>query len=379
MRRGLRALAAAAREHDLGLVVDVVPNHMALVAPESATPRCGTCCATAATPPTRTGSTSTGSPAAAGSACRCCGSRSPRRSRPGDLVLDELDGQPVHPLLRARLPGRARHRGRRRRRGAGPPALPAGQLARARRDAQLPPLLRGRLADRRPGRAARRLRGHPPGAARPQPRRHHRRLPHRPPRRPGRPRGLPQPAARGHPPRHAIWVEKILEGDERLPAWACDGTTGYDAMQAVRRARRPGHRAGPDRTPGRQAGGAARRRARPSTRPSGRSIDESLGPEVGGCIRRAREALPDPDPERLREAVVELLVACEVYRAYVRPDERLSAAGAQADRGRVRRRGGGPARPRARARAAGAPGAGRGRATRPPWTSRSACSRPGDR
>ena len=33
---GLRALAAAAREHDLGLVVDVVPNHMALVAPESA-------------------------------------------------------------------------------------------------------------------------------------------------------------------------------------------------------------------------------------------------------------------------------------------------------------------------------------------------------
>jgi (1->4)-alpha-D-glucan 1-alpha-D-glucosylmutase len=33
---GLRSLATTAREHGLGLVVDVVPNHMALVAPEDA-------------------------------------------------------------------------------------------------------------------------------------------------------------------------------------------------------------------------------------------------------------------------------------------------------------------------------------------------------
>src|SRR5690606_6535417 len=27
-----------------------------------------------------------------------------------------------------------------------------------------------------------------------------------------------------------VWVEKILEGTERLPgSWACEGTTGYDA------------------------------------------------------------------------------------------------------------------------------------------------------
>ena len=32
----------------------------------------------------------------------------------------------------------------------------------------------------------------------------------------------------------AIWVEKILEGEERLPtAWQCEGTTGYDALRAI--------------------------------------------------------------------------------------------------------------------------------------------------
>ena len=33
-----------------------------------------------------------------------------------------------------------------------------------------------------------------------------------------------------------VLVEKILEGDETLPAsWACAGTTGYDALAAVDR------------------------------------------------------------------------------------------------------------------------------------------------
>lgn len=33
-----------------------------------------------------------------------------------------------------------------------------------------------------------------------------------------------------------IWVEKILEGDERLPVWPVAGTTGYDALAVVDRA-----------------------------------------------------------------------------------------------------------------------------------------------
>ncbi|GAA0432111.1 (1-_4)-alpha-D-glucan 1-alpha-D-glucosylmutase [Leifsonia naganoensis] len=32
-----------------------------------------------------------------------------------------------------------------------------------------------------------------------------------------------------------IWVEKILEGDERMPDWPVDGTTGYDALGLVDR------------------------------------------------------------------------------------------------------------------------------------------------
>src|SRR5690606_715407 len=32
-----------------------------------------------------------------------------------------------------------------------------------------------------------------------------------------------------------IVVEKILEGDERLASWPVDGTTGYDAGEAVAR------------------------------------------------------------------------------------------------------------------------------------------------
>ena len=30
-----------------------------------------------------------------------------------------------------------------------------------------------------------------------------------------------------------IWVEKILEGHERLPEWAAAGTTGYDALREI--------------------------------------------------------------------------------------------------------------------------------------------------
>lgn len=32
-----------------------------------------------------------------------------------------------------------------------------------------------------------------------------------------------------------IWVEKILEGDERMPDWPVDGTTGYDALALIDR------------------------------------------------------------------------------------------------------------------------------------------------
>lgn len=121
-----------------------------------------------------------------------------------------------------------------------------------------------------------------------------------------------------------IVVEKILESTESLPAdWPCDGTTGYDAARAIAEAlvdpaaeevlTREWVAAGGDATLA-DAVDAAKRQV----------VDQALTPEVERLVRRAREVLPEHDPERLRQAVVELLVAGEVYRAYVRPDERLS-------------------------------------------------------
>lgn len=121
-----------------------------------------------------------------------------------------------------------------------------------------------------------------------------------------------------------VVVEKILEGAEELPTtWACDGTTGYDALRALSGAlvdpadaevlTREWAAAGGDATLA-DAVQAAKRQV----------VAQSLTPEVERLVRRAREALPDDDPQRLRDAIVELLIAGEVYRAYVRPDERMS-------------------------------------------------------
>jgi (1->4)-alpha-D-glucan 1-alpha-D-glucosylmutase len=120
-------------------------------------------------------------------------------------------------------------------------------------------------------------------------------------------------------PGTAIWVEKILEGDEVLPDWACDGTTGYDAAKAISAALVDGATAPALQYAWEGTGGepSLERVVEASKR---LVVDEVLLAERHRLVRRAREALADVDPDRLEEAVVELLVACRVYRAYVRPD-----------------------------------------------------------
>ncbi len=122
-----------------------------------------------------------------------------------------------------------------------------------------------------------------------------------------------------------VVVEKILEGDEQLPTdWVCAGTTGYDAMLRI-----GGLFVDPD--------GAA-----PLTSLSddllGRTQDldaivveakhfvaEQLeGAEVNRLLRVLTQVLPDEDPDRLRRVVVALLVGMERYRAYVVPGEAMS-------------------------------------------------------
>jgi len=121
-------------------------------------------------------------------------------------------------------------------------------------------------------------------------------------------------------PGTAIWVEKILEGDEVLPAWPCDGTTGYDAIKAVSAALAD-RAAAPILTETWEATGGDPSLDHVLASSKRLVVEEVLVPERRRLVRRAQEMLPDADPGRLAEAVVELLVGCTVYRAYVRPGE----------------------------------------------------------
>ncbi|WP_022925950.1 malto-oligosyltrehalose synthase [Serinicoccus marinus] len=116
-----------------------------------------------------------------------------------------------------------------------------------------------------------------------------------------------------------IWVEKILEGDERLPAgWQCTGTTGYDANAALSAAL-----VDPTTTEvvsrAWEATGGEPDVHVEIERCKRLAATELLRPEMARLLRRATEALPGHDPQRLREALLELLVSVHVYRAYVRP------------------------------------------------------------
>src|SRR5215831_16084320 len=131
------------------------------------------------------------------------------------------------------------------------------------------------------------------------------------------------------------WVvtEKILSGDEKLPAdWACAGTTGYDTLAAAAGLFVDPAGAGPlteeyQRLTGGPAefapvAGAAKR-------------EEAGGPLTAEVSRLARllaragdPALDGLGPGDLRTVLVELLAAFPVYRAYVVPGEPAAPAAA---------------------------------------------------
>lgn len=122
-----------------------------------------------------------------------------------------------------------------------------------------------------------------------------------------------------------VWIEKILEPGETLPrGWKCAGTTGYDALRVVQSALADPDAAATLHSTWAATGGdpdyahtvdVAKRHV----------IDQSLQPEVRRLTRRAVDVLPTLDPDRLRAAIVEFLVAGPVYRAYVRPGHRTSS------------------------------------------------------
>ncbi|GAA3836221.1 malto-oligosyltrehalose synthase [Sphaerisporangium flaviroseum] len=115
--------------------------------------------------------------------------------------------------------------------------------------------------------------------------------------------------------RAPVWTvaEKILIDDERLPAdWQCDGTTGYDALNMVTRLFVDPAGAAP------LIDTFVRQTAFPADYDVVRyeAKKQVLTQFFGGEVERLTREVPE-----LREAMVELLAAMTVYRAYAVPGE----------------------------------------------------------
>lgn len=109
-----------------------------------------------------------------------------------------------------------------------------------------------------------------------------------------------------------VLVEKILEHGEDLPAWwETDGTTGYDALGQIERVLiDPEGRAALDALDAQVGGGPAYADV---VHDAKRGVaDGALTPEIRRLARALPEAVPDAE-----DALAELLTAYPVYRSYL--------------------------------------------------------------
>ena len=126
---------------------------------------------------------------------------------------------------------------------------------------------------------------------------------------------------------HNAWavVEKILSAGEALPSsWRCDGTTGYDAVEAVQAALAPPTGRELD-TAWRVQDGSTATLEDVELAAKRLVVGELLQPELLRLSRRAREAASargsDVDEHTLASAFAAVLEHIDAYRAYVRLDE----------------------------------------------------------
>ncbi len=139
-----------------------------------------------------------------------------------------------------------------------------------------------------------------------------------------------------------VVVEKIVEAGETLPAdWACAGTTGYDALRIVdglfldpaaagpltAEYVRFSRRAGDDSVAVR-FGGVAETAKR-------EVAGQMLSAEVNRLARLVANVCPGASEDEARAVLVEVLAAFPVYRAYVHPGEPPSPAAETAIAGAV--------------------------------------------
>lgn len=139
--------------------------------------------------------------------------------------------------------------------------------------------------------------------------------------------GLAEPGAylerlRAAAPGIPVWVEKILVGDERLPPWPVEGTTGYEAGAAIVRLLTGA--AGLDRLDGfwRAATGEERSWDETLRDAKAQVIRQDLAAELAQLKALALAAAEasgeiEAGEEALREAVLALLVEIPRYRTYL--------------------------------------------------------------
>jgi malto-oligosyltrehalose synthase len=123
------------------------------------------------------------------------------------------------------------------------------------------------------------------------------------------------------------WVvaEKILADDEVVPKdWPCAGTTGYDVLGVIGGLFLDPTGEEPLTSAYAELGGggdyaAIEREAKRF------AVERQLVPELNRLLGLLTRILPSDDPDALRQVLAELLVAMPVYRTYVVPGEEASA------------------------------------------------------
>jgi len=115
-----------------------------------------------------------------------------------------------------------------------------------------------------------------------------------------------------------VVVEKILEGEEELPDyWRCAGTTGYEALQRVQHLF---HDSGGEQGLTEAAQrflGEAQDLDEITTRAKSQVVDDVQAAEVNRLMRLVDRVLPWDEQEALRRSLKALLVGMDRYRAYL--------------------------------------------------------------
>ncbi len=139
-----------------------------------------------------------------------------------------------------------------------------------------------------------------------------------------------------------VVVEKVLGRDEVLPVgWQCNGTTGYDFMDQISAVLHDPAGEAPLSHHWHQTSGRPEKFSCEEYLARREILDRSFSAQLEGLVSAVYrlsvggEALDDVSRPSIRRALVEILVAMRVYRTYDQDDAsraRLSAAVAQAQR-----------------------------------------------